>query len=500
MSQSFPSTEINTQTKNKPGFLNYRLEDYENLLKTKTEDFWQKLGQKRALKLFYQASEMVPAYKDFLKKAKIKSQNIKSIEDFSLLPTTSKENYINKYPLSARCWNGKLDGSSIIASSSGTSGKPNYWPRSNYQEYEAAITHELLFKNLFHIDKYRTLFIIGFPMGVYVSGIATTLPSWILSQKYNASIVTAGNNKTEVLKAVQALGKNFEQIVLVGHPFFLKDVLESGDGYGIHWKNYRVGMMFCSEGFSEQWRDYVLREAGLKTSSAFNTYGSSEMLLMAYETPMSIVMRRLFDKNSGVAKQLLGSPITPNLFQYNPALRYIEQEKGELLFTAPGGTPLIRFNLHDSGTIIPFMEAIKHLPVGGKGGWNLPFLSVGGRSDYAVIFYAANIYPQHIHSALGQKQIIHKITGKFTMSKGYHKNMDEFLEIHIELKPGMGGSAKLSKLIQKLVVSKLMDINAEYNFLRHNLQKDLTPKIKLWPYQHHRYFTPGLKPRYIAAT
>ena len=75
--------------------------------------------------------------------------------------------------------------------------------------------------------------------------------------------------------------------------------------------------------------------------------------------------------------------------------------------------------------------------------------------------------------------------------------MDEFLEINLELRPQVKSSLKFAKIIQKIVVEKLKKINMEYQFLSKYLDKDLTPKIKLWPNQHAQYFKPGLKPKYI---
>jgi len=226
------------------------------------------------------------------------------------------------------------------------------------------------------------------------------------------------------------------------------------------------------------------------------------MLLMAYETPLSIRLRKTMENNNPLANQLLGTQQVPNLFQFNPALRFIQEEQNELLFTCFSGLPLIRFNLHDSGKILSYQETTTKLKTHLsssllKTSWKLPFVTVEGRSDYAVIFYAANIYPQHIHAALGQKNLIHKLTGKFTMAKGYYKNMDEYLDINIELKQNVPINSQLTQQIQKLIVEKLKMLNAEYTFLWHNLQKDIRPKIRLWPYGHEKYFKLGLKPRYI---
>ncbi|MBL8030394.1 MAG: phenylacetate--CoA ligase family protein [Candidatus Doudnabacteria bacterium] len=467
----------------------------EKLLREKPEQFWNKSGEKIALNIFKSASKRVPAYKNFLKKNKVNPDKIKTITDLSSIPHTDKQNYIQSYELKDRCWDGKLDNIKLIASSSGTKGVPSYWPRSQEQENEAVLTHELLFRNLFAIEKHSTLVIIGFPMGVYVSGIATTLPVWQLINKYNASVICPGNNKQEFLKAVKNLGQNFKQLILVGHPFFLKDVIETGKLEGIKWKNYHLNLMFCSEGFSEEWREYIIQEAGGKNCRAFNTYGSSEMLLMAYETPDSVGLKKKIE-SLGFEKKLLNSTELFNFFQYNPALRYIEEENSELLFTSNSGIPLVRFNLHDKGRIVKQQQILDFFPAH-KPNWNLPYIALFGRSDYAIVFYAANIYPQHIHKALSKKIFLKEITGKFSMTKGYLKNLDEFLEINIELRAHSTASGALIKKIQQEVVRELKYLNSEYKFLTENLQKDLTPKIKLWPYSHEKYFKPGLKPKYI---
>lgn len=508
MKPVFIQSSLHLSKKNTPDwkwvteYLKFPVPSYERLLSSKLAEYWELAGQKRALEIFHTAANRVPAYKDFLKKHRISAEKIKSIEDFAFVPPTDKINYIQAYPIAARSLQGKITFAKIIAASSGTSGSPNYWPRNTYQEFEAAITHELLYRTLFSLHTRSTLFIIGFPMGVYVSGIATALPSWLVTQKYNATIATAGNNKTEILKLVKTLGKNFDQTILIGHPFFLKDVLETGTAEGIIWKDYNPGLLFCSEGFSEAWREYVLAEAGIADCRAFNTYGSSEFLLMAYETPESIRIRKLMETNPSLLLALTGDKVTPNIFQYNPTLRYMETLEHELICTAAAGIPLVRFNMHDNGSIISpaaipaeTQQYPKHKSMATA--WQLPYVTVTGRSDYALVFYAANIYPQHIHIALHHRDLFKKITGKFTLTKGYTRTMEEYLEIHIELKPNTKNSKKLSQFLTHRITQTLLDMNAEYLFLQQNLHADLTPRVKLWEYHHDRYFKQGLKPKYI---
>lgn len=490
-------------------FLKFNIGNFEQLLEQKDENFWQKQGEKRALNIFHDAAQRVPAYKDFLAKYKIQHAKIKNIEDFQQIPVTNKKNYIQKYPLKDRCWNGRLFKNNFVAISSGTSGEATFWPRGEYQEFETAVIHELLYQSFFEIKKYKTLIIIGFPMGVYVSGMATVLPSLLISEKgYNLTVATVGTNKDDILRIVQSLQKDYEQIILIGHPFFLKDVLEAGKSQGIEWSKKRLRMMFCSEGFSEKWRKYVLSNVNitLRWNNAISTYGSSELLLMAYETPLSILVRNIIQEEKSRAKLFLRRS-EPNLFQYNPLLRYIEVIRGELIFTSASGIPLIRYNLHDSGRILSFEKVRTVLDqanpkwqkeLGKYSIWQLPFLAMWGRSDQTIVFYAANIYPEHIRQALDHKPFFKKLTGKFTMRKDYTKDMEEFLEINIELQNKVKPSLILTKTIQKHVFQRLQEINMEYfDMSSRHVGRRAIPRINLWPYQHPKYFKPGLKPRYI---
>src|SRR5579884_3005850 len=130
---------------------------YRKLLRTQNPEVREKEGFEKALRLFHEAALRVPAYKDFLKKNRVRHQSIRSSKDFASLPITTKKNYIQEYPLHLRSWDGKLTNNSLLAMSSGTTGAPTLWPRGGEQEAEAIFVHEFLFQELFDIDKVRTL-------------------------------------------------------------------------------------------------------------------------------------------------------------------------------------------------------------------------------------------------------------------------------------------------------------------------------------------------------
>jgi phenylacetate-CoA ligase len=484
-------------------FRRFDVAAFERQLRTRPERFWRDLGAARALRLFTLASRRVPAYQAFLEEHRIDPARIRTADHLADVPPTDKTNYIKAYPLAARCWDGRLNGARLIAMSSGTTGDPVLWPRDEFPDFEAAVTHELLYRSLFEIDRYKTLAVIGFPMGLYVSGVATALPSWLVSQKgYDLTIAAVGNDKALLLKLLGGVRAEFEQIVIIGHPFFVKDVIETGRDAGWRWSRTRLRLMFCSEGFSEAWRAHVLSTADGRSSgrsTAVSTYGSSELLLMAYETPLTIRLRRRLASSREARLQLLGEDSVPSLFQYNPLLRYVESQDGELLFTAAGGTPLVRFNLHDRGRLIANADARRLLPsaTGGWRPWNLPLLSMSGRGDDTLVFYAVNLYPEHVRVALEDPRLLRLLTGKFTMRKRLTARMDEVLEIHLELAPGVARDEVSVDEVTRRIVDSLQRLNMEYRDASARLGKDMRPHVRVWPYQDATYFKAGLKPRFI---
>jgi phenylacetate-CoA ligase len=477
---------------------------YERLLTTVPESAWQRAGERRALRLFHLASQRVPAYRDFLRKHRIDPKRIVTMSDFARVPQTDKHNYVSAYPLHARCWDGKVADTQLVAMSSGTSGKPVVWPRAGLQEFEASVTHDLLYRTLFDVHRYKTLLLIGFPMGVYVSGMATAIPSWLVAQKgYPLTIATVGNDRQAMIETLRILASQVEQVIIVGHPFFTKDVLEAGRDAGWRWFTRRVRMLFCSEGFSEAWRDYVVKLAGQQKGAcaAFNTYGSAEMLLMAYETPATIALRRRLERSRRLRLEVLNDDVTPHIFQYNPLLRFLEEVDGELVFTAASGIPLIRFNLRDRGRLLrnalgPKDEESEESSRRQKR-WQLPCVAMWGRGNHALVFHAVNIYPEHIRQTLDHPDFLGRLTGHFSMRATHTREMDERWELNVELREGEQAADELARALRAHVWITLPKLNLEFRDVAARLQRRAKPRVKLWPYRHPKYFAAGTKPRYI---
>lgn len=470
------------------------------------EDWWQKQGEKRALKLFHSVAERVPAYKDWLKKYKLDHKKIKTIQDFKSVPVMDKKNYILKYPVEKLNWDGKMENAEMISLSSGTSGKPCFWPRGSYQEFESAIIHEAMLKNFFEIDKKRTLMIVNFIMGTHLGGLITTNSGQCIASKgYALNIVSPGLKNVEALSIWKQFAKKYEQVIIVGYPPFLKDLIDEGVEQKIGWQKSKIKFLFSGDGFGEDWREYVHKNSGIGQGSyggSINLYASSDAGVMAQETLLTTCLLKKFDKNINSRESFFGNRDLPYLFQYNPFLRYYETVGDELVFSSFSGLPLIRYNIQDRGQVLNFEEAMKNTDDKLKTEtqklnkkfkhWKLPFLCLYGRKMNSVVFYAGIIYVDEFRAALDDSHLSKYITGKFVVRRIFDKNQSSILELNIELNLNTKSPKNLSKVIQKIVIDSLVKTNVEYRAIRNDRGKKADPRIHLYPYKHEKYFNkPG---------
>ena len=331
--------------------------------------FWRKQGQKNALKIFKETSQKSPAYKDFLKKEKIKLRNITSMSDFEKLPIINKKNYIQKYPLEELVLGGDLSSKYTVEKSSGYGGGSFFWPRTAEEDAIFPKYIEYSFVQFYGIDKKKTLVIMTLGLGTWTSGekMAEALRMAAKNHKYKMSVLTPGHNKEEVLEIVQKLSHYYDQTILVGYPPFIKSVIDEGIKQKINWKKLNIRLGLGGEGYSEAWREYMAEKIGLPKKDLLGIsggYGAADVgMSVGREYPISVMIRKLAYKDKNLAADLFGThSILPSLLQFNPSAFFIESsQNGELLFTVNAGIPLVRYNIHDQGGVIDFNEMINIL-------------------------------------------------------------------------------------------------------------------------------------------
>ncbi|MCU0543115.1 MAG: phenylacetate--CoA ligase family protein [Oscillatoriaceae cyanobacterium Prado104] len=534
------------------------IRSFEEFLRTPLEERLQQQqsrdSESKMLSLFQNVAATVPAYRVFLAASNINPAAIQTFADFQKLPLITKENYLRCYPLPQLCRQGKLETCDFIAVSSGSTGNPTFWPRFIGDELQIADRFEQIFHDCFYADNRRTLAVICFALGTWVGGMYTAnCCRYLASKGYPVTVVTPGNNKTEILRVVRELGEHFEQVVLLGYPPFIKDAIDSGIAAGMEWQKYRIKMVFAGEVFSEEWRSLVSdrtnfnthsdtnfdRSAGidgtecsqlktqnskLKTPEQMSTdsiyyssaslYGTADAGVLGNETPLSICIRRWLANNPEAARNLFGESRLPTLVQYDPNSRFFEvNEDGTLLFSGDNGIPLIRYHISDNGGLISYEEMLDFLAEWGfnpaehlqqaagmenadfpRGIRQLPFVYVFGRSHFTVSYFGANVYPENVTVGLEVPEIREWVTGKFVLQVKEDADRNRLLSIVVELAAGVEGDEEKTSAIASSILSQLRRLNSEFaNYVPPEYQ---LPVVTLTAMGDPEYFPIGVKHRY----
>lgn len=468
-------------------------------------------GERTVLKLFKTAAARVPAYRDFLKKNRIRPQTITKIDDFEKVPPMTKENYLRAYPLEKLCWDGVV-GPGVFAATSGSTGEPFYFPRNDILERQSATYHEQFLKNAGIKRQEPTLVIIGFGMGVWIGGLITYKAFQLLAQDgYSMTILAPGANAEEILEALRNLGKKFRHIVLCGYPPFLKDVVDQG--LDIPWRALRPKFLFAAEAFSEEFRDYIAERTGMKdpTKDTTNIYGTADLGTMASESPLAISIRRRAVTRPDLFRSIFQEAHRlPTLAQFHPEYTHFEAPQGEILISGNSALPLIRYQIGDRGGVVPFAamaeklgkkssdfaadEALRKLAASSVP-W--PFVFVYERSDLATKLYGAIIYPEHIRRGLLDKDAQKRLTGKFTIMTAKDSSQNQYLEVHMELRKSYLETKTFKKYVRDRIVGMLLQHNAEYKYLSGLMPGRVEPRLKFWEHGHPLHFKNNIKQKWV---
>jgi len=203
---------------------------------------------------------------------------------------------------------------------------------------------------------------------------------------------------------------------------------------------------------------------------------------------------------------MFGTDILPSIVQFDPTRRFFEAVGGELVFSARAGIPLLRYNIRDTGGVYEYDDLVA--PIQDKFNetmgsqqipdkWRLPFVYLNGRKDFTSTIYAVNIYPENIKFALLHRSIAHWVTGRFTMATKYHTDMDQYLEVNIELQPGVVQKHEMIRQFEDIFVARLCSMNAEYRKLYAAIGEKATPVIKLINNNEPGHFGQAVKHRWV---
>ncbi len=475
---------------------------------------WSRGEKDHLFTLFKRMALDVPAYRRFLRANGVSRGSIRTIEDLPSVPVMTKKNYLKINSFSNLLWHDSTHGPHVLTSTSGSTGKPVYFARSHEVDEHSSLIHELIFRTSSLKKNESTLVIICFGMGVWIGGLITYQAFELMGRRgYPISILTPGINKTEILNILTDLAPQYGQIILAGYPPFLKDVIDEAIAQGISFNKHRVKLLFAAEAFTENFRDHITEMVGIQNplTDAINIYGSADIGTMAFETPLSILARRLALKDKKLFAEIFGGTTkTPTLAQYVPEFVSFEAPNGEILLSGDSALPLFRYSIGDHGGVYTFLELVDRYKAHGvdllkearaagirKHVYELPFVYVFERIDLATTLYGLQVYPETIKEVLLNKRFVNCLTGKLTLATKYDDNHDQYLEINLEQKPKKEVGKILASELLAEIVKSLREKNSEFRELSDSLKKRAEPKLVFWPYEDPLYFKPGTKQRWV---
>ncbi|MBX5490570.1 MAG: hypothetical protein IRZ14_05380 [Chloroflexi bacterium] len=430
-----------------------------------------------ALHVAQETAARVPAYARFLRLAGYDPGRLRGLDDFQRLPLTDHASYLARYPIEQRCREGERPQMHLVMLGPGAS----LWPRFPDQDRALLQTYVAMLHEHFRVRERWTLLIVNLAAGAWRAGLLgpELAQRLFAEQRICGTVATPGLSVGDTLLVVRQLGHHYDQIILVGYPSLLTELLEAGARHGLDWSALNVGLCIGGEPLAEPQRDRLLDWIGKdpeRLEGLFALYGSAEVGgLLGYETPLCLLVRRLCARVPALARSLFGGAALATLVQYDPLDHFLETCQGEIVLTTRGGVPLVRYNTHDRGGLLSFEELVARCRAHGLDlaaelrarGHDpqrvrpLPLLYAHGRPD-AVVVRGATVDAEQVRRVLERPSLRLVLSGRFQLGAVENPPGCTVLRIIAELREGMAPREELRRLCQYTVLRELQRLNTEF--------------------------------------
>lgn len=415
-----------------------------------------RIGMMRAHAVYLKAKDSCPAYRAFLQSEGVRDGRWK----LSDLPITTKENYVKKYSLVDRCYDGRLPSKGVVIDeSSGSSGLPNNWVRSAEEREDVKRILQLNYQLIYRDS--GCILLNCFALGPWATGMNVSM-----SLVDVGILKSIGPDQKKLENSLALFGVDYRYLVF-GYPPFIKSFVDTTD---LDLKKYRLDLIVGGEGISEPLRTHLLQYF----QTVISSYGASDLEInIAVETALTINLRRICVKDHELSRALFGREMPPMIFQYN-ALDYIIEttEAGELVFTIGRQTsaaPKLRYNLHDVGGVMTHAELREKLASRGIDVFELattqsrfPILFVYGRSDLTVPFYGAKVYPTDIEDVINADPNLVRQINSFQISSYEDEAINRRLKICLETVKNLPIPLASTEELHKVMFEGLCRVNQDF--------------------------------------
>ncbi len=371
----------------------------------------------------------VPFYRQKIDELGITVADIRSLEDISKLPFTTKDDLRHTYPYGLLA----VPQSEIVEihMSSGTTGIPvvNAYTKSDMDQWTEGMGRTLSAAGATRNDTVQN----AYGYGLFTGGLGVHYGT----QRIGATVipVSSGNTEKQLM-----LMRDFKTTVFTCTPSYAMYMAEQAGEMGIDIKALPIKAgCFGAEPWSENMRKEIEKAWNIK---AYDIYGLTEITGpgVAFECEAQYGMH--FNEDMWYPEII--DPVT--------GIPLPDGEKGELVITTilKEGTPLIRYRTRDITFIIPEKCSC--------GRTTRRIHRLFGRTDDLLIIRGVNVFPSQIEHALIEIQGVQP-NYVILVDRSQKTHLDE-VELHVEVSPDQfsdetKGMEALRGKIESVLKSKL---------------------------------------------
>ncbi len=361
----------------------------------------ESLQLKRLRQTVERVNVTVPFYRESFRKAGVRPDQIKSLDDLRRLPFTLKQDMRDNYPYGLFAV--PLEQIVRIHASSGTTGKPTV---VGYTRRDIETWSELMARSFVAAGAHRGDVIHNaYGYGLFTGGLGAHYGA----EKLGASVIpmSGGNTKKQIM-----IMQDFGSTVLTCTPSYSLYLAEAAaeEGIDIRKLKLRVGI-FGAEPWSESIRQEIEEKLNIK---AIDIYGLSEILGPGVGIECIEAQKGLHIWEDHFIPEI----IDPDSGEVLPV-----GERGELVITTitKEGIPMLRYRTRDITRLIPEPCLC--------GRTHLRLERMSGRSDDMLIIRGVNVFPSQIESVL---MTIEGIEPHYQLIVEREENLDT-LEVQVEV-------------------------------------------------------------------
>lgn len=397
-------------------------------------------------------------------------------ENWGELPLLDKKGYLLAHPFADLLGDDFADTFTIF-SSSGSSGRPFYWPQLKQSQQESSARLRRLLEEVFHVSERRTLAIVGLALGSWIGGDHF---SWVLKNvaaevPYPFAVFTPGNQHDEILGMIESAGRFVDQVVLFCCPSAIAHLCLRAEQQGRPLPLEKMRYVVIGEPFPEPVRAQLHRAAGLPEGETvmLSVFGSADTGVLGCESPASALVRGLCERSPGLAAALGFRGVVPHLFHLADAAVFLEAVAGELCVTKWQGIPLVRYNLHDAVRLLRWREIVRLVAAqAGPGDADLArrlaaaaelpdIVAVTGRADSCLLLCGTNLTEAMLDAAVRAPELAPWLTGNYRARVPLEAGRQR-LELTLEFRSGVAPDATALGALYPLLIGALGRAQPEF--------------------------------------